>query len=105
MAEDDLKAGSGGYLGFVKHQIEGKPLVAFGIIILLVILLIGMYVYYHGLLMFGPFAGPAKPKGKGKGKEKIKEHSEDDEKGDDETEKLIDTINGAAAKKQPSKEK
>jgi hypothetical protein len=100
MADVESKAGSSGYLGFVKHQVESKPLIAFGIIILLIILLIATYVYYHGLFIFGPFAGKqgAKPREKSKGKSK----DDDEEKGDDETEKLIDSIN-SAAKKQPVK--
>jgi hypothetical protein len=57
------------------------------LIIVLVILVVGLYTYYHGILFLGPYA-----KG-GKGKKKDKASDEGEVSGDPETERLIDSIN------------
>jgi hypothetical protein len=70
-----------------------------GIIVVLAILVIGMYVYYHGLFRFGPYCKRAlsgarqrKPR-----EERIAQRppaeSGDRDAGDDETEQLIKSIN------------
>lgn len=76
--------------------VAGHAYMSLAVIVVLVILIIGMYVYYHGLLFLGPYASrkagfKSKSKGK-KGKDKDSD-DEDDVKGDPETEKLIQSIN------------
>ena len=68
---------------------------ALAVIVVLVILVIGLYVYYHGLLFLGPYA---KAGGKGSRGRKKKDGGSDggdgsEERADPETERLIDSIN------------
>lgn len=75
--------------------VAGHAYMSLAIIVVLVILVIGLYVYYHGFLSLGPYA----KHGKGgfraaKGKHKDSDDAEPGaEKGDPETERLIDSIN------------
>lgn len=55
-------------------------------IIVLTLLVVGLYVYYHGFFFLGPYAH--KPKGG-----RAKKGGEDEAQGDPETERLIDSIN------------
>lgn len=69
------------------------------VIVVLVIVVIGMFVYYRGLWFLGPYAECAQLSKGSKGaaaKSKRKASDDDesgDEKGDPETEKLINAIN------------
>lgn len=58
-------------------------------IVVLTILVIGMFVYYHGISRFGPYAKKSAMRGK-------KSKADDGEKSGepDETDKLIKSING-----------
>jgi putative methionine-R-sulfoxide reductase with GAF domain len=57
------------------------------VIVVLAALVIGIYVYYHGILWLGPYAG------RGGRAAKAKRKAADAEPGDPETERLIDSIN------------
>ena len=41
---------------YIANMIVSSPYVVMGMIVVLVILVIGMYIYYHGLFIFGPYA-------------------------------------------------
>lgn len=74
--------------------VAGHAYMSLAIIVVLVILVIGLYVYYHGFLFLGPYA----KHGKGgfraaKGKRKDSDDAEPGAQGDPETERLIDSIN------------
>lgn len=78
----------------IKGQISSKPMFALAIIIVLTILLIGVIVYYHGILFLGPYAN-SKP---ATSKVASTKRATDDETSDPETDKLINSINSAAGK-------
>jgi hypothetical protein len=66
------------------------------IIIVLVILVLGMHIYYHGFLFLGPYAKPSKGGFRSAKSNKRKGADDADaesQKGDPETERLIDSIN------------
>jgi len=64
------------------------------LIIVLTVLLIGVYVYYHGLLFLGPYARPRKSRASKKRKDDDDaDQGAQEQKGDPETERLIDSIN------------
>jgi len=74
-------------------SVAGHAYMSLAIIIVLLILVIGLYVYYHGLFFLGPYAstkGGPRPKKK---KDSGDESGAEDAKGDPETERLIDSIN------------
>jgi hypothetical protein len=71
--------------------LAGHAHMTLAIIIVLIVLVIGLFVYYHGLLFLGPYASA---KAGFKSKERKKDADEDAAKADPETEKLIATING-----------
>ena len=81
-------------------SVAGHPYASLAIIVVLVIVVIGVFVYYRGLLFLGPYADSARISRSAKGaasKTKRKTSDDDDESGDDkgdpETEKLINAIN------------
>ena len=87
-------------LSATANAVACNSYVSLAIIVILIIMVIGLYVYYHGILGLGPFAsrGPAarKPGARGKGQEADEESDKkSDEKSDPETERLIDSINNA----------
>jgi hypothetical protein len=64
------------------------------LIIVLTVLLIGVYIYYHGLFFLGPYARPRKSRAAKKRKDDDDANqSAQEQKGDLETERLIDSIN------------
>lgn len=72
--------------------VSRHPRAAAAMIIVLTILVIATYVYYHGIWKLGPYGKARKPAKKGKPKQ---EEGQDEERGDEETEKLIESINQA----------
>ena len=81
--------------------VAGHPRAALAMIAVLAVLLIITYVYYHGFLVFGPYAAPSRGRaprrgGGGKPKDGGDKDGGDKgaaEKGDAETERLIESIN------------
>jgi hypothetical protein len=78
-------------------SVAGHAYMSLALIIVLLILVIGLYVYYHGLFFLGPYAS-AQRSTKGGAKKKGSSGASDetdtgDAKGDPETERLIDSIN------------
>jgi hypothetical protein len=76
--------------------VAGHAYMSLAIIVVLVILVIGIYVYYHGLLFLGPYAKHGKGGFRTAKGGKRKDPDDADpaaEKGDPETERLIDSIN------------
>lgn len=76
------------------------------LIIVLILVIVALYVYYHGILSFGPYASGAagglmatraSSRGGARATASRRKKADDggppDEKTDSETEKLIDTIN------------
>ena len=64
------------------------------IIIVLTVLLLGLYIYYHGLFFLGPYARPRKSRATKKRKDEDEaDQGAQKQKGDPETERLIDSIN------------
>jgi hypothetical protein len=76
---------------------HGKASLA--IIVVLTIIVVWMYVYYHGFLKFGPYSkNVARASKKKKPKGQVEEDDDGGrrskkDRGDDETEKLIESIN------------
>lgn len=62
------------------------------LIVVLAVLVVGMYVYYHGVSVLGPYAGRRKAAG-GAGRAGAAADP-DGADGDPETERLIESING-----------
>jgi hypothetical protein len=62
------------------------------VIVVLLVVAIGLYVYYHGLWVLGPWARP-RGKGRRRAPEAAAEAEPADGAGDAETERLIDSIN------------
>jgi flagellar basal body-associated protein FliL len=89
-------AGKKTLVGRMAGKVGKSPYTALAVIVVLAILVIGLYVYYHGLLRVGPYAavsafrkgGPAKA---APAKEKAADEAA--ETGDPETERLIAAIN------------
>jgi hypothetical protein len=79
-----------GYMTTLTNTISSKPQMALGVIVVLIIIIIGMYIYYHGILVFGPYAGLRR---KSKKSDNDESDDESDDKSDDETDKLIKNIN------------
>ena len=78
--------------------VAGHAYMSLAIIVVLVILVIGLSVYYRGFLFLGPYAQHSKgaPRAANGGKRKDPGDPGADqgaEKGDPETERLIDSIN------------
>jgi len=79
-------------------SVAGHAYASLAIIVVLLILVIGLYVYYHGLFFLGPYAsakkGGFRPKKKKGGDDSSAEDAPGPSaKGDPETERLIDSIN------------
>lgn len=68
---------------------------SFAIIVVLLILVIGLYVNYHGFFIFGPYAAAAKSGTRSKRSKSGSDADSDSdgERSDPETERLIDIIN------------
>ena len=79
--------------GRLAAAVARHSFLSLAVIVVLVVLTIGLYVYYHGFLVLGPYATPA---GKGRSKKADGSRAEGGPAGDEETERLIDTINGAS---------
>lgn len=81
----------------MSNNVAYHPSLSFAIIVILTILLIGMYVYYHGLFMIGPYMGKTKKTKKRKDEEESfkleKEPSKLEDSSSLETETLIKKIN------------
>ena len=75
-------------------KVASNARASLAIIAVLVILVVGMYVHYHGFLFLGPYAKRAARRG-AKGVEKSADAGGDNDKGDSETERLIESINKA----------
>jgi hypothetical protein len=79
-------------------SVASHAYMSLAIIVVLVILVIGVYVYYHGFLFLGPYAGrrPGRPAShrKKRAEAGADEGAGDaDDRGDPETERLIESIN------------
>jgi len=79
-------------VGRLAAAVAGHAYLALAAIIVLTLLVIGLYVYYHGLFFLGPYAAPP-PKGRAKKKDRDSGAGADEAQGDPETERLIDSIN------------
>jgi hypothetical protein len=66
---------------------------ALAVVVVLLILVIGLYVYYHGFLFLGPYAKCAPRRGKAKKDSGGGGGDASDDRGDPETERLIEAIN------------
>lgn len=94
----------------VTAVVANHPSLAFALIVALTVLIVCGYVYYHGLFVFGPYCGhggagsagsssralKGKAKAFAKSKAKAapaKAADSDSDGGDDETERLIETLN------------
>lgn len=79
--------GSGrGIIGRLAAACSAHAYLALGVIVVLVIIVIGLLVYYRGLLWFGPYAA-------GASSATSKAVRKPSARGDDEAERLIDSIN------------
>jgi hypothetical protein len=79
-------------------KVASNPCTSLAIIAVLTILVVGMYVYYHGFLFLGPYAPRVAKRGaqgSEKGADKGSAADKDSAKGDPETERLIESINSA----------
>lgn len=72
-----------------------NPYASLAVIIVLTIVVISMYVYYHGFLWLGPFAarGSRRPERKPASRKEPPAADPPQESGDPETERLIAAIN------------
>lgn len=89
-------------VGVGTSLVESNSRFALAMIILLVVTIIAMYVYYHGIFSFGPYCDKKDKKDKkDKSKNKEKEKDKSDKKSDDKTEEaeLIDKINSVSDSK------
>ena len=79
--------------------VAARSYMSLAVIVVLLILVIGGYIYYHGLFMFGPYAAGRTSARKGGTTSKRAaadtpaEDALDDSTADPETERLIDSIN------------
>jgi hypothetical protein len=83
--------------------VAARSYMSLAVIVVLLILVIGGYIYYHGLFMFGPYAAGRTSARKGGTTSKRKrgtaaadtpaEDALDDSTADPETERLIESIN------------
>lgn len=87
-------AAAPGLMSKATAHVVARPKLALAVIVLLVILVIYLVVYYRGLFIFGPYAVGAAAAA-GARKRKRAPVDDEDDPGDAETEKLIQTINSA----------
>ena len=80
--------------------VAARSYMSLAVIVVLLILVIGGYIYYHGLFMIGPYAAgctSARKRGtistRKRGTAAADTPAEDDSTADTETEHLIDSIN------------
>lgn len=86
--------GKKSFVAKLATSVAGHAYMSLAIIIVLLILVIGLYVYYHGLFFLGPYASAKKGGFRSKKKKDPGDESSAEEaKGDPETERLIDSIN------------
>ncbi len=76
----------GSFISTCAHAVGNNAYISLAVMVVLVIVVMGMWVYYHGLFGLGPYASSSPAKGK-----KAATDSGDDP--DSETERLIKTIN------------
>jgi hypothetical protein len=81
----DAAPAKGTFMATCAAAIANNAYMSLAVLVVLVILVIGLWVYYRGLFGFGPYASPSKA-----GK---KAAAEGDGDSDPETERLIETIN------------
>jgi hypothetical protein len=88
------------FIAKLAGAVSNHAYLSLAVIVVLLIIVIGLVVYYRGLLFLGPYA-PGARRGKGPHKKKKDEGGAEggasgsgpDAQGDPETEKLIDSIN------------
>jgi len=85
------------FFGRLAAGIAGHPYLALAAIIVLTLLVVGIYAYYHGIFFLGPYAPPSGASrasgARGKKKDRAAAAAGDEAQGDPETERLIDSIN------------
>jgi hypothetical protein len=74
-----------GFIGRLAAACSAHAYLTLGLIVVLVVIVIGLLVYYRGLLWFGPYAAGAPTSTKSARKAPAR--------GDDEADRLIDSIN------------
>lgn len=74
-----------GFIGRLAAACSAHAYLTLGLIVVLVVVVIGLLVYYRGLLWFGPYAAAAPTSTKASRKASAR--------GDDEADRLIDSIN------------
>ncbi len=74
-----------GFIGRLAAACSAHAYLTLGVIVVLVVIVIGLLVYYRGLLWFGPYATGAPAAAKAARKASAR--------GDDEADRLIDSIN------------
>jgi hypothetical protein len=75
----------GSLISSCANALKNNAYISLAVMVVLVIIVIGMWVYYHGIFGLGPYASGAPPKGK--------KSSDGDDEPDSETERLIKSIN------------
>lgn len=97
-----VKVKGGGIFGKLSRTCASNGGTCLAIIIILAVVVIAMYVYYHGLFGIGPYSGSKSTGDKKAGFRKKKPTDDDaatdspkDERADPQTERLIDTINSS----------
>jgi hypothetical protein len=96
------------FMNTASNTVANHSKLSFAIICMLTVLVIGMYIYYHGFFILGPYASSdnkskdsSKDNKKDKSKDSSKESSKDNKKDksneieDIETENLIKSINSS----------
>lgn len=93
------------FMDTASNTVANHSKLSFAIICMLTVLVIGMYIYYHGFFILGPYASndnTSKDKSKDSQKEKQKDNKKDKQKDnksneieDIETENLIKSINNS----------
>ena len=94
------------FMNIASNTVANHSKLSFAIICMLTVLVIGMYIYYHGFFILGPYASSdnkSKDSSKDNKKDKSKDASKDSSKNKDksneiediETENLIKSINSS----------
>jgi hypothetical protein len=92
-------AAKNSFVSKMASSVANHPYISLAIIVVLSVLVIGAYVYYHGFLCLGPYAAAAEgfragaKKAKGGKPRRAAEADASDPDSDAETERLIDSIN------------
>ncbi len=80
------------FVAKMASSIASHAYMSLAIIIVLAIVIVAMFVYYHGLFFLGPYAKGAGPRARRK-KEAADDQPASEDAADPETERLIDSIN------------